>query len=73
MAGKDDITTEEIGFAAGILIGMQEKMVNGSVSDDDIKQFEEAVETLRPFSPEELIEIMSFATLMAMGGEKNGQ
>jgi hypothetical protein len=72
MGKKEEITTEEIGYAAGILIGMQEKMVNGSVSNEDIKQFEKAVETLKPFSPEELIEIMKFATEIAIGGEKSG-
>ena len=62
-----------MGYAAGILIGMQEKMINGNVSEDDIKQFEKTVETLKPFSPEELIEIMTFATVIALADEKNGK
>lgn len=72
MASKDDISVGEMGYAAGILIGMQEKMINGNVSDEDIKQFEKAVETLKPFSPEELIEILTFSFEMMMkDGDKN--
>ena len=74
MRKKEEVTTQEMGYAAGILVGMNERILQGNVkfSKEELDKFQEAVEILKPFDPDELLEIMTFAEEMNRGGVKNG-